>query len=135
MPQAGYYCVAVWKVGAADVAKAGQYQLIFEAASTPVPGDGTLPTVTAVREISPNPSTPARGSPSIWRAAVASGSRCSTCAAARCARLLAAELPAGRHEVVWDGRDDSGSGVASGTYVARLSAPGVTTARKMQLVK
>ena len=50
-------------------------------------------------------------------------------------RLLAAELPAGRHEVVWDGRDDAGSVVASGTYVARLSAPGVTTARKMQLVK
>ena len=135
VPQAGYYCVAVWKVGAADATKAGQYQLIFEAASTPVPGDGTLPTVTAVREISPNPFNP---STRIAFDLARSGRvqlEVFDVRGRAVRRLLAEELPAGRHEVVWDGRDDSGSGVASGTYVARLSAPGVTTARKMQLVK
>ncbi len=135
VPQAGYHCVAVWKVGAADVAKAGQYQLVFDASSTPVPGDGELPTVTAVREISPNPFNPstriafdlARSGPVRLEVFDVRGR------AVR--RLLAQDLPAGRHEVVWDGRDDGGSGAASGTYVARLTAPGVTTARKMQLVK
>ncbi|MDZ7289124.1 MAG: right-handed parallel beta-helix repeat-containing protein [candidate division KSB1 bacterium] len=35
--------------------------------------------------------------------------------------LLDAEVPAGRHVVVWDGRDNSGAVVASGVYVYRLA--------------
>lgn len=37
-------------------------------------------------------------------------------------RLVAANLPAGEHEVAWDGRDEAGRAVASGQYVARLRA-------------
>jgi hypothetical protein len=135
VPQAGYHCLAVWKAGAADAARAGQYQLIFAAGATPVSGDGDLPTVTAVREISPNPFNP---STRIAFDLARSGRvqlEVFDVRGRSVRRLLAEDLPAGRHEVVWDGRDDAGSGVASGTYVARLSAPGVTTARKMQLVK
>jgi hypothetical protein len=135
VPQAGYYCVAVWKVGATDAAKVGRYQLVFDAASTPVPGDGEVPTVTAVREISPNPFNPstritfdlARNGRVLLEVFDVRGRSIR--------RLLAEERSAGQHEVVWDGRDDRGNGAPSGTYVARLSAAGVTTARKMQLVK
>jgi hypothetical protein len=42
---------------------------------------------------------------------------------------------AGRHAAIWDGRDDSGRGVAAGVYVLRLRAGDSATTRKVQLVK
>ncbi len=49
--------------------------------------------------------------------------------------LIDEALPPGRHQVVWDGRDDSGNQVASGMYFYRLSLPGFTESRKMTLLK
>ena len=37
------------------------------------------------------------------------------------ARLMDAAMPAGRHDVVWYGKDRSGRAVASGVYFSRLS--------------
>jgi hypothetical protein len=42
---------------------------------------------------------------------------------------------AGGHEVVWDGRDDSGRLVASGVYFYRLEAAGAVETHKMTLLK
>ena len=42
---------------------------------------------------------------------------------------------AGRHEVVWDGRDGRGRALASGVYQARLSAGSVVTTRRMLMLK
>jgi hypothetical protein len=42
---------------------------------------------------------------------------------------------AGKHEVIWDGRDDSGSLTASGVYFYRLTADNYTETRKMMLLK
>lgn len=42
---------------------------------------------------------------------------------------------AGQHQVVWDGRDDGGQPVASGTYVYTLRANGQTLNRTMTLTK
>lgn len=53
----------------------------------------------------------------------------------RVRRLLLADLPAGRHEATWDGRDDAGRGLASGTYVCRLAAAGVVDRIRMTLVR
>jgi hypothetical protein len=44
-------------------------------------------------------------------------------------------LGPGRHTVSWDGRDKSGSGLASGIYFARLSADGQEAFRRMTLLK
>jgi parallel beta-helix repeat protein/predicted outer membrane repeat protein len=41
----------------------------------------------------------------------------------------------GNHEIVWDGRDDNGNQMASGIYVCRLAAGGITETNKMMLVK
>ena len=54
----------------------------------------------------------------------------------RCVRtLVTGSLAAGHHEASWNGRDDRGRRVASGTWFVRLrSAAGVAT-RKVQLIK
>jgi len=35
--------------------------------------------------------------------------------------LVNAYLPSGLHEVVWDSRDDNGSGIGAGVYIYRLT--------------
>ena len=50
--------------------------------------------------------------------------------------LVAAEaVGAGRHEVVWNGRDDTGRVAAAGVYFYRLDAGGYSETRRMTLVK
>jgi hypothetical protein len=54
----------------------------------------------------------------------------------RLVRTLAAEdLPAGRHDRTWNGTDDTGRRVASGTYLLRLETAGGAQSRKMMLLK
>ncbi len=54
---------------------------------------------------------------------------------AHVATVLDSRLDAGRHHVVWNGLDDAGTPVASGTYFYTLAAGKRTVARKMVLVK
>lgn len=49
--------------------------------------------------------------------------------------LLTEDIPEGDHSVRWDGRDDRGAHVASGTYLYRLEANGRSIARKVTLLK
>ena len=50
--------------------------------------------------------------------------------------LVAAEtVAAGRHEVVWNGRDTAGRAVAAGVYFCRLDAGGYSQTVRMALVK
>jgi hypothetical protein len=49
--------------------------------------------------------------------------------------LIAEQLPAGLHQVRFDGRDDSGTELASGVYFYRLRAGTFENTRKMVLVK
>jgi hypothetical protein len=51
-------------------------------------------------------------------------------------RILKSErVAAGSHEIVWDGRNDSGEWVPSGLYFARMTANGETFTRKMLFIK
>jgi len=53
----------------------------------------------------------------------------------RLIRMLAEEEhTAGRHEVLWDGRDAAGKKVAGGIYFCRLVAPTVAESRRMILL-
>ncbi|MFC1512344.1 FlgD immunoglobulin-like domain containing protein [Candidatus Latescibacterota bacterium] len=49
--------------------------------------------------------------------------------------LVAGELSTGAHEVVWDGRDDSGNPVSSGIFVSRLVTGDNVVTNRMTLVK
>jgi hypothetical protein len=51
------------------------------------------------------------------------------------ATVLDSRLNAGRHHVQWDGVDDAGTPVASGTYFYSLAAGKRTVSRKMVLLK
>lgn len=54
----------------------------------------------------------------------------------RVVRLLyAGTLPAGTHKVAWNGRDESGRPVASGTYIVRLRAAGEMHVIKATLLR
>lgn len=49
--------------------------------------------------------------------------------------LLRGQLPAGVHRTLWDGRDDAGRPVASGTYFYRLDAGGAILTDKVTILK
>jgi hypothetical protein len=49
--------------------------------------------------------------------------------------IAGATVGSGRHETVWNGRDDSGRTVAAGVYYYRLVAGGFTDTQRMALVK
>ncbi len=49
--------------------------------------------------------------------------------------LVAADEPAGPHELAWDGRDDAGAALPSGTYVLRLEAGDEVRSLRVSLVR
>jgi len=53
----------------------------------------------------------------------------------RIARLAQGLWPAGTHQVEWDGRDEVGQEVGSGTYVCRLASGNSVQTRKLVLVR
>ncbi len=44
-------------------------------------------------------------------------------------------LPAGEHQSIWEGRDQSGHAVSSGIYFARLRGPGLSFSSKLTLIR
>jgi hypothetical protein len=52
-----------------------------------------------------------------------------------CSRKLRESLPAGRHQVTWNGLDGQGHAVGSGLYFCRLQAGGRQEMMKMMLVR
>jgi len=51
------------------------------------------------------------------------------------ATLLSADLPAGAHSVIWDGKNDRDQKMASGTYFYNIEAGPYSLTKRMMLVK
>ena len=49
--------------------------------------------------------------------------------------LVGRTFLSGQHKVTWDGCDNTGRAVASGVYLARLTAPQGVVTRKMVLLR
>ena len=49
--------------------------------------------------------------------------------------LVNQQMPAGSHQVVWDGRDDRGRDAASGTYLIRMQVPQFAQTQKVSLIR
>jgi hypothetical protein len=102
---------------------------------TAVGDEGAVPRVFRVAPARPNPFNPsteiAFDLPGRQRVRLA----IHDLAGRRVATLVDAELPAARHAVRWQGRDDRGRLVAAGTYLYRLEAGPWSASGKLQLVK
>jgi hypothetical protein len=131
----GSHCLAVWKVGNADLPLEGSYTVTIDQLALVPVAESDLPKVTGLGAIYPNPFNPqttieftqverGRVSVSVFDL---SGSRVR--------RLVDENRSVGRHKVVWDGRDDGGRRVASGTYMVSMSAGDVRQTKKLMLVK
>jgi flagellar hook assembly protein FlgD len=58
-----------------------------------------------------------------------------TLAGERVATLVQEVMPAGRHEVVWNGRDSQGREMSSGSYLVRLETDSGVEGQKLMLVR
>ena len=104
-------------------------------ASGSEPDATTTPRVAAFLQNSPNPFNPSttivfalpQGGAVDLAVYAVDGRRIRT--------LIAGGREAGRHEIVWDGADERGTRVASGTYYVRLTAPEVARTLAVSLVK
>ncbi|PKN73632.1 MAG: hypothetical protein CVU50_02650 [Candidatus Cloacimonetes bacterium HGW-Cloacimonetes-3] len=50
-------------------------------------------------------------------------------------KLFSSSLQEGQHKLIWDGRSDNGSTVASGIYIYRISTNQGSITKKMILAK
>lgn len=136
VPARGHYCIAVWKVAANELSKAGDYRLHFAPGVSGTHDQPTdLPVASRLTGAMPNPFNPrttlsftlTRGGPCRLAVHDLQGHLVRT--------LVTENLEAGRHEAVWDGLDRQGNRAASGVYVARLTAPDRIDLLKVTLVK
>jgi hypothetical protein len=136
VPSAGWYCLAVWKTTASELAKAGTYKLLINPVSVSGVDDHVpSPKVTELVGITPNPFNPqtkitcdlAREGQVRLEVYDVQGRLVRT--------LVDSARDVGRHTETRNGADDSGGRVASGVYLARLTAGGVTGMMKMMLLK
>jgi hypothetical protein len=105
-------------------------------APTSVDEDPLLPPARfALHPVHPNPFNPATS----IAFELATAARVQVCIynlrGERVATLLDAVQPAGRHRLVWRGRDDRGDEVASGVYVVNVEASGERVSRRIVLVR
>ena len=132
----GWYVFVVYKPDYDDVAANASYDFSVDLTGSVAVGDDLLPAAFALLPNTPNPfnpmttiryEVPGAGATVRLEGFDLTGRRIRT--------LVNETRPAGRHEVTWNGRDDTGAQLASGTYFYRLQAGSFTRTEKMTLVK
>ncbi|MBD3347632.1 MAG: T9SS type A sorting domain-containing protein, partial [Candidatus Eisenbacteria bacterium] len=108
---------------------------VYGGSPTEVPEGEVVPSRYVLEGVSPNPFNPVTevsyGLPSEGRVAL----RVYDVSGRLVRTLVDGEVDAGYHTVVWDGRDDGGSSVASGVYFCRMEASDYGATTKMVLLK
>jgi hypothetical protein len=136
VPADGYYCLAVWKAEALDLAAEGQYQLRMFQMTVDVPASSPSSAATT-RLAAPHPNPFAARTALhfelAWEGDVAL--EIFDVRGARVRTLATGRWPAGAHAVAWDGRRDDGQRTAPGVYMARLAAGGYRATRKLVVIE
>lgn len=134
VPTPGWCCVAVW---AQDEASKGnmRYQLGLAPSISEAPELPAVPGRTALVSATPNPFNPQVAVTFDLAAAARARVAVYDLKGAQVRGLVDADLPAGRRQVTWDGRDDAGRSAPSGTYILRMEAGEVRQSRKLSLVR
>ena len=134
IPANGYYCLAVWKSGTADLNLTAGYTLkfVWEYSATP---DDDLPDISRVTGAYPNPFNPCTNITFDLATDAAVSIDVFDVQGRRVRRLLDERRPAGRHTAVWNGLDDGGTALPSGVYLARVTAGGMLGLEKLVLVR
>lgn len=118
--------------GNLTTARTIDFSVLLSTSDVPVAG---LPTTPLLEGNLPNPCNPGTTVRFSLPTAQAAVLELYAADGARVRRLAAGSFAAGRNEVFWDGRDDHGRSVASGTYLLRLTAGGTDQTRKLALVR
>ncbi len=98
-------------------------------------GDTAVPSVYAMQPNYPNPFNPMTKISFSLPAAQTVQLAIYGLDGRRITTLISGDLSAGNHEVIWNGTDDAGRSVASGTYFYQIKAGPYSQVRKMTLVK
>ena len=108
---------------------------ITTTAASPVDDGGVLPVVSTLHPNYPNPFNPM--TTIAFDLAVSGRVRIDIYSidGRRIRTLVDGSFAAGRHDEVWNGRDQTGRTVASGTYLYIMEGPGIKQTRRMLLIK
>lgn len=109
--------------------------MVTTTAASPVDPGGILPAVSALHPNYPNPFNPM--TTIAFDLAIAGQVRIEIYSidGRRIRSLVNSAYAAGSHTEVWDGRDQSGRSVASGTYLYTMDGPRIKQTRRMLLIK
>lgn len=135
IPAAGWYGLAVFKVGPWEFDKEGIFRLTIMQGISDVPDVPDLPITTMMVGIHPNPFNPQTEIFYELVAAAAVELAIYDLKGARVRRLVHESMRAGRHRAVWNGEDDAGQRVASGVYLARFTSGDHRDVKKVVMVK
>lgn len=115
--------------------QSNQPVVITTTEATPVGEGGHLPMVSALHPNYPNPFNPM--TTISFDLAISGRVRIDIFSldGRRIRTLIDGAYTAGRHDEVWDGRDQGGRTVASGTYLFTLEGPNIKQSRRMLLIK
>jgi FlgD Ig-like domain len=130
-----YLCLAVWKVGTADLAQEGQYSLSITYGLTPV-GENQLPQATRLVGAVPNPFNPMTTIAYELEREAQVELVVFDLTGAVVKTLVQGTENGGWHSAQWRGQDTAGRVVASGTYLVRLKVDDIPVgASKLLLVR
>ncbi len=121
-----------------DAAATGSADLLFaDVQIGDIDNTEILPTSFALNQNYPNPFNPVThivfDIPANWTASVTL--RIYNVQGQLVQTLVDGYLPAGRHEIIWNGRDTAGQPLSSGVYFYQFISGEIKAARKMQMVK
>jgi hypothetical protein len=130
-----FYCLAVWKRDSASLPLEGTYELYVSDIVTGVESSDDTPSRTALASVYPNPFNPQTKIEYYVASQQHVVLEIFDISGAKVRGLVDEVLPAQRHVVEWDGRDDAGNAVASGVYFLRMAAGDITDVKKLVLLK